>query len=89
MSKRSKKSKINRNKVASTITTSQSKSGACQVHPYIKRFFNNNELCLIGSYPLDYNFLKLKYSYLIGMSVPPVMTANIALNIYDQWLSKL
>jgi len=82
-------SKINRNKVASTITTSQSKSGACQVHPYIKRFFNNNELCLIGSYPLDYNFLKLKYSYLIGMSVPPVMTAQIASNIYEQWLSKI
>ena len=82
-------SKIDRNKIASTITTSQSKSGACQVHPYIKRFFNNNELCLIGSYPLDYNFLNLKYSYLIGMSVPPVMTAQIASNIYEQWLSKI
>lgn len=82
-------SRIDRNKVPCTITTSQSKSGACQVHPYIKRFFNNNELCLIGSYPLDYNFLNLKNSYLIGMSVPPIMTAQIATEIYNQWLSKI
>jgi len=83
-------SRIDRNKVASTLTTSQSKSAACQVHPYIKRFFNNNELKLIGSFPLDYNFLHIKKPiYLIGMSVPPIMTAQIASNIYNQWLSKL
>jgi DNA (cytosine-5)-methyltransferase 1 len=44
---------------------------------------------LIGSFPIDYNFLKYKPQYFIGMSVPPVMTAQIASNIYDQWLSKL
>ena len=82
-------SRLDRNKVPSTVTTSQSKSGACQSHPYIKRFFNNNELCLIGSYPLDYNFLNLKCSYIIGMSVPPLMTGKIAEQIYNQWLSKL
>ena len=32
-------SRLDRNKVPSTVTTSQSKAGACQVHPYIKRFF--------------------------------------------------
>jgi DNA (cytosine-5)-methyltransferase 1 len=53
------------------------------------RFLNSVELCNIGSYPQDYNFLKLKPQYLIGMSVPPVMTAQVASNIYDQWLSKL
>lgn len=47
------------------------------------------ELCLAQSYPLDYNFLEEDPQYLIGMSVPPVMTAQIASNIYDQWLSKL
>jgi len=31
-------SRLDRNKVPSTLTTSQSKSAACQVHPYIKRF---------------------------------------------------
>lgn len=53
------------------------------------RLINKVELCLIGSYPLDYNFLKLRPEYLIGMSVPPVMTAQIATEVYSQWLSKL
>lgn len=45
---------------------------------------------LIGSYPLDYNHLEFNNpQYLIGMSVPPVMVANIAEQIYNQWLSKI
>jgi hypothetical protein len=31
---------------------------------------------------------KLKAKYLIGMSVPPVMVAQVASNIYQQWISK-
>ena len=50
---------------------------------------NKAESCCIGSYPQDYNFIGVKYNYLIGMSVPPVMTANIATEIYNQWLCKL
>lgn len=42
-----------------------------------------------GSYPLDYDFKTNKVVYLVGMSVPPIMTARIADEIYDQWLSKL
>lgn len=53
------------------------------------RFLGKIESCKIGSYPLDYNFQKNKPHYLIGMSVPPVMTAQIANQIYLQWLSKL
>ena len=53
------------------------------------RHLNKIELCRIGSFPQDYNFLKLKPQYLIGMSVPPIMTAQIASNIHEQWLSKL
>ncbi len=48
---------------------------------------SENELRLGGSYPLD--FISDNIGYLIGMSVPPVMTANIATEIYGQWLSKL
>ena len=45
---------------------------------------------LIGSYPIDYNHLEFNNpQYLIGMSVPPVMTAQIAKQVYEQWLSKL
>jgi DNA (cytosine-5)-methyltransferase 1 len=53
------------------------------------RYRNFDELCECGTYPKDYNFLKNKPEYLIGMSVPPVMTAQIATKIYEQWLSKL
>jgi len=47
------------------------------------------EIILGGSYPTDYNFLNLKPIYLIGMSVPPLMTGKIAEQIHKQWLSKL
>ena len=40
-----------------------------------------------GSFPSDYVFLTVKIRYLIGMSVPPVMTAQIAHEIYRQWLA--
>lgn len=50
---------------------------------------SKDEFCKIGSYPLDYNFINNDWGYLIGMSVPPVMTAQIAKRIYEQWLSKI
>ena len=54
-----------------------------------KRTLSKSELCKGGSYPNDYYFKGVKPGYLIGMSVPPVMTAQIATEIYTQWLSKL
>lgn len=53
------------------------------------RLINKEELIKCGTFPSDYNFLNNDPQYLIGMSVPPVMTAQIASNIYEQWLSKL
>jgi DNA (cytosine-5)-methyltransferase 1 len=52
-------------------------------------FIHDNDIILGGSFPTDYNFLKFNVKYLVGMSVPPVMTARIAQRVYDQWLSKL
>ena len=49
---------------------------------------SNQDIQQIGSYPLDYNFKKIEPKYLIGMSVPPVMTAQIATEIYNQWFKK-
>ena len=60
--------------------------------PILRDFPNRieeNEIKMIGSYPLDYNFIKNEPGYLIGMSVPPVMTAQIATEIYSQWISKI
>jgi DNA (cytosine-5)-methyltransferase 1 len=50
---------------------------------------NDESKKLIGSYPLDYDFGTENPQYLIGMSVPPLMTAHIADAIHTQWLSKL
>jgi DNA (cytosine-5)-methyltransferase 1 len=71
-------------KVCNTITSSDN----CCLYEE-PRYRSKKELCNCGSYPTDYNFLKLKPEYLIGMSVPPVMTAQIASEIYNQWLSKI
>ena len=53
------------------------------------RYLSDFEAKCVGTYPQDYNFLTNKAQYLIGMSVPPLMTAQIATRIYDQWLSKM
>ena len=48
-------------------------------------YTNDKEWILCGTFPLDYNFKDVKPKYLIGMSVPPVMTAQIATEIKKQW----
>lgn len=48
---------------------------------------SDNEIRIGGTFPMDYKFSNI--GYIVGMSVPPVMTANIATEIYSQWLSKL
>lgn len=39
---------------------------------------------MIGTFPLDYDFGKTPAQYLIGMSVPPVMMAQVAAAIREQ-----
>ena len=78
--------KENLNKPLQTIIAEPNHGGW---HPYIQRMLNKYELCNGGTYPIDYDFKVMNPKYLIGMSVPPVMTANIATEIYSQWLSKL
>ena len=53
------------------------------------RQLSRQELCMVGTFPVDYNFTDITWHYLIGMSVPPIMTAQIAHQIWLQWLSKL
>jgi len=55
----------------------------------VQRTLFDDECKKAGSYPLDYDFVSNKPVYLIGMSVPPVMTAQIATKIHEQWLSKI
>lgn len=78
--------RLSDNEVCNTITANQ-----CEgfFHSTEKRKISDNECKLIGSYPFDYNFKELRPIYLIGMSVPPVMTAQIANQIKIQWLDKI
>jgi DNA (cytosine-5)-methyltransferase 1 len=68
-------------KVCNTITA----SGGEFFHSTEKRKISDYEIKLIGSYPLDYNFKGIRPMYLIGMSVPPVMMAQISRQIHLQW----
>jgi len=73
------------NQVCNTIGA---QGGYNHFHSSECRQISKNEICMIGTYPLDYNFKNNKWHYLIGMSVPPVMTAQIANQIYSQWFIK-
>lgn len=77
--------KLSDSEIAQTLSAQQHK----YYHSTEPRHLYKSEFCSIGSYPQDYEFKKLKYGYLIGMSVPPVMTAQIANQIKIQWLDKL
>ena len=72
------------NQTPLTIIASQQKP----IHSNLKNYISNKAICQIGSYPLDYNFKNIDPKYLIGMSVPPVMTAQIAHQIYLQWFTE-
>jgi DNA (cytosine-5)-methyltransferase 1 len=76
--------KLQLNEVPNTIVASNP-----HYHPLEPRRLNYQEEKQIGTYPIDYNFKGLQPRYLIGMSVPPVMTAQIANQIRLQWLDKL
>lgn len=60
-------------------------SKGCEVKYHSPIKISKSEFCKIGSFPLDYNFINNNPSYIIGMSVPPIMTAQIAIEIYKQW----
>ena len=71
--------------VLGTITAGN--GGDFRYHDDMK--MSDTDYILGGSFPLDYDFSGNRPQYLIGMSVPPIMTAQIALQIYEQWLSKI
>jgi len=76
--------KANNEEICGTLSAQQHK----YYHSTEPRHLYKSEFCAIGTYPQDYNFLDNKYGYLIGMSVPPVMTAQIANQMYLQWFEK-
>ena len=77
--------KLDRNRALPTLRATSNS----YYHYKEERRLYDIEIILGGSYPKDYNFLTNKPIYLIGMSVPPVMVAQISSRIYEQWLSKI
>lgn len=76
---------LDMNRASNTITTDINRYWLSET-----MLIDDKTKSLIGSYPLDYDHLEFNNpQYLIGMSVPPVMTAQIATEIYDQWISKI
>jgi DNA (cytosine-5)-methyltransferase 1 len=53
---------------------------------YDKQKFTEMDYTLASSFPIDYDFLGLRVKYVVGMSVPPLMIANVAQQIQKQWL---
>ena len=54
------------------------------------KFLSKNEILKISTFPLDYKTKNQnELEYLRGMSVPPVMMAQIATRVWEYWLSKL
>ena len=52
------------------------------------RNLSKYELCMLGSYPIDYDFLDNEPGYLIGMSVPPILAGRIAQEVAKQIFKK-
>jgi DNA (cytosine-5)-methyltransferase 1 len=50
-----------------------------------KLLCTTRDVALASTFPMDYSYLKTKPGYLVGMSVPPVMIAQIASKIKEQW----
>ena len=52
-------------------------------------WLSRNEMLKGTSFPIDYNAEDKKIQFLTGMSVAPIMSAQISYQIYKQWLSKI
>lgn len=52
-------------------------------------YLSRSEVCNISTFPQDYLFLNQSPHYICGMSVPPVMMAQVASRVWKYWLSKL
>lgn len=69
-------------KVVPTLTSSGN-----TVYFAEKRHPNDTEYRRMSTFPADFDFCERDVRYVCGMSVPPVMTAKIAVQIKEQWLS--
>ncbi|MDH6307999.1 DNA (cytosine-5)-methyltransferase 1 [Dysgonomonas sp. PFB1-18] len=62
---------------------------ACPMPDWDNSFPSAKDVCKISTFPIDYDFMDQSANYVCGMSVPPVMMAQVASRVYDYWLSKI
>lgn len=74
------------NKVAYTIVPDYHGN---LIHKDIPKYLSNSEIIKCSTFPSDYNFCGSNVGYVCGMSVPPVMMAQVASRVYEYWLSKI
>ncbi len=55
----------------------------------VERTLFDDEVRKAGVFPMDYDFKTNKVNYIVGMSVPPLMTAQIATRVKQYWLSQM
>ena len=69
--------------VADTLVSNSEYIRSCD-----KSRFSDGDCINVSTFPQDYDFCGNGVQYVCGMSVPPNMMANIAAQIWEQWLSK-
>jgi DNA (cytosine-5)-methyltransferase 1 len=72
------------NEVCHTLTAKD----ACFCYSQPRRH-SVSDVLHMSTFPQDYDFINQSPHYVCGMSVPPVMMAQIASRVYEQWLSKI
>ena len=72
-------------KVSPTLTT----KGDSVIHFEKPHMLSDSEKKRISSFPQDYETPTKDIGWLCGMSVPPIMTAQISYQIWKQWLSRI
>lgn len=57
--------------------------------PHVTRHVHIKTLITASSFPQDYKFLNVSPIKILGYSVPPIMMARVADEIYNQWIRRL
>ena len=76
---------VHNNEVCPTLTSHRD----CAFRYDKPRFLSLDDWRKISTFPRDFNFYDRSPYYFMGMSVPPVMMANIAMRVYENILSKI
>ena len=61
-------------------------SSSCKFRLYDRKYFSDGDIVNVQTFPQDYDFCGNNVQYVCGMSVPPVMMAHIAREVWEQWL---